>query len=98
MLKTASNTQALIDRLNAVPAAVESAVSLVARTAASAELKAAAIHKLAQRARDRRLHPDRGAAMARLARPAGSPARPAVDADKIRQMAVQAALTALGRG
>ena len=97
MLTAAADGQDLIARLNAVPAAVQQAVALVARASAPADIKAAAIAKLAARSRDRRLQPDRTAALQRLSRPQGA-ARPAVDADRLKQAAVQAALTALGRG
>ena len=96
MLTAVANTQDLVARLSSLPAAVQQAVMV--RAAAPAEAKTAAIRRLSQRARDRRLQPDRAEAMARLSRPAGSPGGPDVDADKIRQAAVQAALTALGRG
>jgi hypothetical protein len=95
MLTARADTQDLIARLNAVPAAVQQAVGLVARAAAPSEVKAAAIRTLAERARDRRLQPDRKAALARLSQPART--RPPLDVDHVRQAAVQAALTALGR-
>jgi hypothetical protein len=96
MLTAASNTQELAARLKATPPAVQQPVAVAARVSAPAEAKAEAIRKLAQRSRDRRLQPDRAKALERLSPPQA--ARPAVDADTLQQAAVQAALTALGRG
>jgi hypothetical protein len=94
MLSLTANTAEFLARLNAVHAAVQTAVAAAARAYAPGEAKAAAIDSLARRARTRRLTPDRAKALARFAKPeaGGDPAA------AVKQAAVQAALDALGRG
>jgi hypothetical protein len=93
MLSFTANTTEFLARLNAVPAAVQTAVAAAARAYAPGEAKAAALAGLARRARVRRLQPDRAEALARFAKPetGGDPAA------AVKQAAVQAALDALGR-
>ncbi|MHB8286128.1 MAG: hypothetical protein ACYDD1_15820 [Caulobacteraceae bacterium] len=91
MLTIAANTPDLVARLAAVPAAVQQA--LAAGPASPEDAKTAAVAALSRRGVARRLQPDRQAALARFAKPHAD-----ADPAALKQAAVQAALTALGRG